>query len=389
MKWMALFGCCLLVAAPAVAQKNGFKAFFKEGLDLFEQKQYAAALPKFAEAYRLEPEAQRYKLEGTFFADYLPRYRIALCHEGMGSVLEAEEWINKSKEALEENVLKRRNDTADYHAAASRILDRAKDYRANLTARYDAALKDANDLLASHRFEDARRAFEQLKTIDPSRQDANMGLSRIKQDRDNYLKGLVLDARTALVGKDFARAAGTVDAIESFDRLYPDIPILRREIEAARKAAATVVAESNPPEIKKDPDTPPKTETKPPPKKDPDPEVIRRSAEAEAAKRREQSKREMRAALLATLRPYRQGEPEKALAQLQKITPEQGSEWGSYHWLKGVYLLAAHRYSASPDQSMVEQARVAMKEVHGLMPRFEPDSTLYPAYIIDFYNAAN
>jgi len=390
MRWIAWL-CGLLMAVQATAQKNDFKTFFKEGRDLFEQKQFDAALPKLKEAYRLEPEAQRYKLEGTFFADYLPRYQIALCYEGLGSDLDAAEWIDKSKEALEVNVLKRRNETADYHAAADRILGKAKDYRAKLAARYDTALKQADDLLAGNRFEEAGKAYEALKGIDPSRSDADLGLSRIKQSRDNYLKGLVLDARTALVGKDFPRAAGVLDSIEKVDSFHPDLPILRRELEAARKAATSAVAENIKPDlkpdIKKDPDPPPRKDpVTTNPRENPDPDRERQNAEAAAKKLQEQRRATMREALLATLKYYRQGEPEKALAQIKKISLEEGREWGSYHWLKGVYALTTYRYGGGADEDLKREARVAMAEVRLIMPDFKPDSDLYPSYILDFFN---
>jgi hypothetical protein len=117
--------------------------------------------------------------------------------------------------------------------------------------------------------------------------------------------------------------------------------------------------------------------------------VTRRNAQIEAQKLRDKQMRNMRAALLATLKPYRQGEPAKALAQLQQISAEEGHEWGSYHWLKGVYLLATSRYGDKPDEKLVQQARAAMDQVRRILPQFSPDSDLYPAYIIDFYNTAN
>ena len=382
----------LLLVCPSFALQSSraFKSFYMEGKNLYDAGNHKEALFQFNEAFRIEKKAQRYKEEGAFYADYLPRYRIALCHEKLSDVLKAEEWAKKSKEALESDIIrKKKKVVAQYHSDLERILAAANTWRSELKGRYDLQLAQARSLLQSNQFEKAREAFEKLHKIDPTRTEAQLGIQEIASARNMFLKSKALDVRTAIVSKKYDEAETLIRQIAGLDPNHAEIGALRQEIANAREADRQKVLNAEKALREKE---------------------AQRLAEAEAEKRRRERaaaearksvkvvgtptppekqdkgrKDEVRTALLESLKSYRRGEPEKALSKLEALTLEEDHSYGSYHWLKGLYLLGSYHHNPEPDEQLLQQARTEMTKVVSLSPDFKPGTDLYPDYVIRFF----
>ncbi|MDJ0838538.1 MAG: hypothetical protein QNK37_18620 [Acidobacteriota bacterium] len=388
----ALFCCLLLLPAGVLAQgRNAYKKPFEAGLKQFEDGNYEAALTSFQQALSFKEKASIYRGEGTFSGQYLPRYRIALCYEALDQLIEAEEWANLSKTVLEGDVIKnKRKDLGVYNTDISRILKKAADYRQVRNERYNRALNDAKALVTANKYDQAKKAFEALAESDPSRTEAATELRALPAIRANYLKGRELEVQTAIVQGDFGRAEGLLNSIAEIDSGYANLPVLRSTLEDARKkaeeariAAATPKSPPDPEPKPAERDTKEETtkvveNTKPPERK------TQPRADAAAAKAR-RDKQALRTALLATVEPYRRGDPANALARLEEIDLKAAEKSASYHWLKGVYLLSAYMQAPDPVENLMTRAREAMKTLSGLMPNFEPNDALYPDFVIDFY----
>ncbi len=385
MKWFPLF--CLALVCSAFQSKHAFKTFYKEGEDLFGKGNYAEALTRYEEAFRLESKAHRYKEEGTFFRNYLPRYKIALCYEQL-EIARAEEWVRRSKDAEEDWVIrKQKREVAAYHEDLKRILAAVATYHAELKTRYDLKLMEADNLLARNRFEEAQAAYQSLYRVDESRPEAKVGLERIAPARSNYLKGKLLDARTALLDKKFDEAEAILVHISGIEASHPDLPILRRQIRTARAEADRVITEPStglPPKETEKPTEVVRTDREPTPAT---PAEVTAESSASLDREAEQKERRarLRAALLATLKPYRRGDPEAALQRLDQVDETLTSNSASYYWLKGLYTLGTYHYALERDEALRDQARLAMLTAVELLPDFEPDPTIYPNYVLDFF----
>lgn len=386
--WLAAMG------AAAYQSKNAFKSFYEEGDNLFESQSYRQALEKYLEAYRLEPKARRYKEEGAFFRDYLPRYRIALCYEKL-DLLAAEDWADKSREALEEGVIRRQKKVvAAYHRDLDRITQSASNHRREIKRRFDTRLMEAENHLASNRFEEARSAFEALSEIDPDRPEATVGLVKIGPARDIFIRSKILDAETAIIKRNLDEAAALVDQIAELDPRSSDIPSLRGRIQSAREALAQKEMRPPPtdggekvavPPGKTNGDDSPLSNEAPP--KRPDLKTDRNIGENRAERQKQLRKQALRTALLETLKPYRRGDPAAALTKLEEIEPATAADSSSYHWLKSLYLLGSHRHTLEPDPSLKTRARQELGLTLELAPDFEPDPDIYPRYVIEFVRA--
>ncbi len=390
--WLALCFCAL--DALGLQSKYAFKSFYEEGDALLESQNYQGALEKYQEAYRLEQKAQRYKEEGAFFRDYLPRYKIALCYEKL-DILTAEEWADKSREALEEDVIRRQKKVAaDYHRDLDRIARSASSHRQELKARYDARLLDAERLLAANRFEEARAAYEELSKIDAGRPESAVGLQKIAPARENFIKSKILDAKTALINGNLDGASALVDQIAVLDKRNSEIPLLRGQIRSARQALAEK-ATRPPPETKETTvaDTAVNTRKDDPPATRPEPkrpiiEAAKNIRENRNERKEQLRKAALRTALLGTLKPYRRGDPAAALAKLEEIEPEVADGSSSYHWLKSLYLLGSYHHALEPDPGLKDRARQELGITLELLPDFEPDPNLYPRYVLEFVQEA-
>ena len=376
--------CGILVLLFPFQSKHAFKSFYEEGDVHLERRQYTDALARYQEAFRLEPKAQRYKEEGAFFRNYLPRYKIALCYEQL-DLLEAETWVRRSKEALEEEVIRRQKKAvADYHADLERIEKAAETHRAELGARYELALRDADQFLLQNQFAKAKTAYEALYKRDPSRTEATVGLARIGPARINFLKGKMLDARSALLAGEFDRAEILVDQAADVDPDYSELSVLTVEIRKAREAALKREGEgavASPVRVVERAKEPESGSDEPPISRSPD--RPRKNVDSDHQKR----KTLLRAALLETLKPYRRGDPMAALSRLNEIEAVLAAESPSYYWLKGLYLLTAHHGEISPDKRLLERAGNAMARAQTLSPSFEPDPEIYPRYVIEFFKS--
>ena len=380
---MRTLSALLLLCLPlwlGAQSSRAFKTFYQEGNELYESKQYLEAVKKYKEAHRLAPKATRYKLEGTFFANYLPQYRIALCYEHI-DLEEAAAWVAKSENAVEESVIRRmKKDLAVYHEDLNRIKTKVKQYREDIKVRYNLKLAEAESLLNENRFEQAKVAYTALLDIDRKRTEAQVGLNKIPVARRNFLKGKALDVRTSIMDKRWDQATALVDQIEKIDPGYTEIASLRSRIANARAMAEKPI-ETTPVVSKPPPETKPKPrETKPVTPK-PNPDRQAQLARQKAAERKET----VRAALLDSLRAYRRGDPESALNQLAGIPTGQADDFGSYHWLKGVYLASAYHHQVDGDDSLLSQAKQEMARVSELLPDFQPDDALYPAFVVALY----
>ena len=103
------FGC-LAAFAPAAAYAQdtaGAEALFQKGHQLFEEKKYAEACPKFAESFRLDP------VTGSLLA-------LAACHDADGKLATAwAEYVDVANRARREG----RNDRADAAQARATALE--------------------------------------------------------------------------------------------------------------------------------------------------------------------------------------------------------------------------------------------------------------------------
>lgn len=374
----------LFLPRPLLAQANrNFKAFYQDGNDSFEQGNFQEAIKSYKEALRLEPKAQRYKVEGTFFANYMPRYRLALSFE-KSDILEAERWANDSKTASESSIIKKRDKAnAEYHADLERISNAAADFRKKQDARFTVALNAAQSMLREKKFEAARKAYQALYTDYPDRSEAQLGLGQVDAQKQNYLRKLELDFKEALVTKNFSEAEGTLGQITQVDKAYAELPNLRAKLKEARDEATRIArleakrkAETEKPvTVARDQ---PETKETPTLK----PEVKPEQTPADTTRR---DRKRLRDALLETLKPYRRGDPEEALAQLEQIESPVAEGSGSYHWLRGLYALTSHHYAAKPDPKHLSTAEQALALVATIDKDFMPDEQLYPRFVLEFY----
>lgn len=393
MKYHALALLLLLACAPAWSQARAYKDFFAEGQQALADGDYQTALAKFNEAFRLEPKAGRFRSEGVFFVSYLPRHKIALAHEGLGNVREAETWANRSKEALEEDELRKDDDKAAYFADIQRIQDAADQFRQELNNRYTQKLRQADTLLAQNKLDEALTAFRSLAEIDPSRPDSAAGVQRVTNARSTFLKNQVLNAKTAILDKDFAAAENYIAQIARLDNSYESLPQLRADLQKARQAAeaAKAVATTDPP-----PDTARETvASNDPPPASQDRPVQRDTTRADTAAEQarlarlaaEQQKASVRTTLLNSLKPYRRGDPAAALKALAALDPTVANDYSSYHWLKAVYHLTRYHTAPEPRQEDLQHAREHLATVAQQLPNFQPDPSLYPDYVLEAYAA--
>lgn len=378
-----LFLLLLCCSTLTFAQSREFKKLVMEGLESYENKNYAAALDAYTKAYALEVKADIIRLEGTFTAPYLPCYSIALAHEGLGDILEADAWVQRSKSALESDAISsRKRELATYKQDVARIEKAASQKRDALEAEFKLALNKANDLLDQNRFDQARSAFEALYRTYPDRNEPKLGLDRIRTRRSGYLRELALNIREATMNQNFNKADALLDQYRQIDPSSNDLPGLVASVNTARDRA-NKPAEPEPQPVQ----TVVRKEVKEPTGPSPEELERRRKLQAERTRlaRLERNKADLRSALIDTLRPYRRGEPGDALRQLQQIDVDGAETFSSYQWLKGLYLLANHEQSLEPESDLLMQAREAMANTKRLQPDFSPDPKLYPQYVIAFY----
>ena len=379
--WITLLLLAALSPGFSFQSRNAYKSFYKTGEEQLESGNHGAALQAFSEAFRLEPKPGRYREEGAFFRTYLPRYKIALAHEP-NDIIEAEVWAKKSEEALEADVIQRRQEKADFHANLSRIFDKADAHRKALAERYDLALREAEGLLASKKFDEAAQAYEKLIELDPDRTEGKVGLDSISSQRENYLRAQGLDAQQAILDGRISDAKVIADLMRTIDPNHQELKLLEGKIKAEEDKLASE-AETEVVQV----ETPPPTVTNPEPREQPrtNPPRNPQPAVEESSNATQPGTEVLRKLLLESLEPYRRGDPDRALAKLEEAQDPQAQSSPSYQWLLGVYTLAAHRYAVEPDDSFLDRARTAMVRARELLPGFQPDADLYPAYIIDFY----
>lgn len=373
-----------LLSLGLMAQDRQFKGFYVEGKKLMESGDYQGAIDKFNEAYRREKKAKRYKESGNFFDYYLPRYRLALCYEQV-DIMQGEAWANASKEALEEDVIRKKKDIlATYHKDLERIINGANAKRAELRQAYDLKISDAQSLLANNRFDEAKKVFTEAAKLDASRTEAQAGIATIEGKRANYIDKLSMNVERAMFRKDWNAAQTELAQIKAVDSNNSKIAVLQQQINEAKEQARLAAL---PKEEKKvvTVDPPPKPKpTKTQPTRDPAADAAARAKRTAAAK-----KASVREALLESVSEYRRGFPADALARLENIDATDGAKFSSYHWLKGVYLLSMYQHGEGQDSALQDRARASMLEVAKAMPQFKPDAKLYPDFVLTFYESLN
>jgi len=379
----------LLVLIPAWGQTNRtFKSFYQDGNTAFEAGNFKDAIVSFKEALRLESKAQRYKVEGTFFANYLPRYSLALAFEKI-DILEAERWARESETASESSIMKERDKArATYYADIERIYLAAKTHVAKLDSDYNLKLQNARTLLTQKKFDAAKAAFSELQRSNPSKPEGAIGVNQVDAEKSNYLRQLELDFKEAVLTKNYNRAEEKISLIASVDKEYALLPSLRTNLANAREAA-TPVPEAHETSLVK-------TDTKPPVTKEAElPKETTQQVsttpntttkpKASSETSQDILKAELKEALLATLRPYRRGDITTALQELKKIDSPLAESSGSYHWLKGVYLVTLLETEEHPESHLQQEAEEAMTKTSVLIAGFDPDPRLYPEFVRDFY----
>lgn len=355
-----------------------YKKIFEEGISHLESGNHAKALPLFQEAYRLNPEAERYREEGSFFRNYMPRYYIALAMEP-SDIMDALHWVDLSLEANEEKPIKKKEERADYHANIKRIKDAAAEFSKNRDRNFRLALSKAEQLLNAKKFAQAQTAYEALVNDYPEKTEAQSGLSSIADKKNLYLKNLSLDIRSAIMSKNFTQAEGVINQIAQVDDGYSELPILKAElknavaaVEQAKEAAQVAKAEEKP-----------KVTTPNRPQRDPQAE---RLAEAKRREREQLARQaELKEALLATLENYRIGRFDTALSDLEKIESPLREDSQSFHWLRSIYLLGSYHHSGEPRDELLDKAKESIQATHRLSPSFKPDPDLYPPYVIQYF----
>jgi len=397
---MALFLAWTACFAPV--QDLAYKQFYKEGQALFDQGEHAQAAERFKDALRLRAKAGRFKDEGVFFIDYMPRYKIALCYETLDPV-EARDWAQRSREALEVEAIGRRpRERAAYLRDIRRIETAAEELIAERDREYNRRLQAADALLDQHKFEDARKAYEALRELDAGRPETDARLGQIPLARDNYVKSQALDLRSALLNGELAQAKSLLGHIAGIDPDYAELGLLRGQIEAAETAAARPppepVATADPVEAEapSEPEPTPvaSSENQPeerdvsaaaPEKAKPTPPARPETSSQAGGRLSAADKQALREALLDTLKPYRRGDAESALRKLEEIDLPAAQQSGSYHWLKCVYVLTRYYQAENSDEAVLDVAAEALRAAVRLSPDFIPDRDLYPDYVINFF----
>lgn len=373
-RWAIWFlAACLLTSWQNDRQ---FKAFFVEGKQLYEEGQYAAAAEKLKEALRLNGKPQRIKTEGTFFEPYQPRYWIARCFEHIDIELAAQ-WMAQSRQAGEADVDKNRQVVADYNAASERIRKAADFARNQRLAKVKLQLDEADRLVDQHRFDEAMAVYQRVYDADPDNADAYAGLQRVAVSRDAFLESKGLETRIAIAESRFDDAHHKLDEIRRIDANFPKLKELETQLSESESEANRVAIATN--------DKTPEPLTQPVEQqvrtKDPQP-IAEKSKLADTAAAKTGNAVAIRRALIDTIGPYRQGNPQAALKILSEIQLTGLDDFGSYHWLKGVYLLSTYYQQYDRDPALLKQAESALVRALELEPDFRPDPQVYPPFII-------
>ncbi|MCB1048955.1 MAG: hypothetical protein H6510_07245 [Acidobacteria bacterium] len=353
-----------------VSFQADYKLFYLEGKQLYSEGNYEAALEKFKEAYRLNPKPQRFKTEGTFFDDYQPRYWIARCYEHI-DVLEAEKWMAQSKEALEGDVSKKRELVAEYNRDQDRITRSAGDFRRKRNLEYDSEIEKARALANDNQFDAAEQAYRELARRYPLRSEAKAGLETLPSLKRSFLEQKYTALRLAVAESRFADAERLLADMRRVDAQFTSIKDGERLLADAREKASQPAKEPTPQPVKTPVEV---THTDPQPKNQSVSNPPAPSLDREA----------LRLALLETLKPYRRGDPQTALNELERLDLPHQEESASYLWLRGLLNLETYRMSPQPRESQLKEAETWVGRLLQANPDFEPDPKLYPDYVLTF-----
>ncbi|MCB1042830.1 MAG: tetratricopeptide repeat protein [Acidobacteria bacterium] len=364
----------MLLYAPVQSDRE-FKTFFAEGKALYEQGNYEEAVSKFREALRLNGKPQKVKVEGTFFEPYQPRYWLALSLEHV-DVEEAADWVDQSQQAGEGDVDKNRNLVAKYNNDCQRIKDAAATAKMHRIAQIRIQLDEAERLLNENRFDEAKAKYQSVLEKFPDNADAYAGIQKVSVSKSGYIDSRSLAAKLAISEKKYQEAETLISDIERTDHKHPSISELRAQLTQAQSTPQLAIVDQKPPT---------KTQSKPPETK---PTTHQAQQPSEPIKTQAQvdeppDKTAIRTALLATITPYKQGNPKGALQMLDSIELEGVDKFGSYHWLRGLYLLTIHYQRHDHNQEVLEEGLASLKQALSINPGFQPDPATVPNYVLE------
>jgi len=353
-----------------VLQDQAFKSFDIDAKKAFEKKEYQKALTLYQEAYRLQPKAKHYRVEGNYTDTYLPLYSIALCQEQL-DILDAAKWAEKSKIALEEEVLKKnRKKLSDYHASLKRILDAAAVKRAETDHTFQLALEKAKTLLQDNQFTEARNQFEELSREYPNKSAAEAGIQSVDFAENNFYQSKIQSLDLTINSKQVPTAEAILRQLKTSFPSRDFTPYEQRIAELKKPKAIEMV----------------QTKEKPPEK--PAEQVTQRvetikQVEPETGQKRalEASRKQARKTLVSVISSFKKiGDPDLALKKLAEFPEDQLTAFASYHWVKG--MLSAYSAQKSGEPAMVNEAHKHIRMV--LEQGYKPDllGQKYPVFFV-------
>ncbi len=370
--------CLYFVIFPLQSDRQ-FKVFYAEGKALYEQNSYQAAADRFQEALRLDGKPQRIKIEGTFFEPYQPRYWLALCHEQL-DVEQAAVWVEQARQAGEGEVDKNRKLVAQFNTDCERILRSAESVRSARVAKVRVQLDKADQYLAQDRFDDAKTIYHDVFTADPENSDAYAGIQKVALARNAFVERKELETRLALGEERFDDAKQLISEIAALEPKHTSLPLLNQQLKDAQQKEAVVSSTKDKPQV-----TQPQTTRSNPivTKVDttPIPTVTKKSGSDTI------DRQALRQALLAAVKPFKQGNPTAALKMLESIDVKGHEEVGSYHWLKGLFLLTTYYQYHDQSPELIARGEQEISRAFELSPGFSPDPEIYPGYILKHVDA--
>ena len=371
---------CLFTFFILTLQDQAFKDFDQEGKKLLLEKKYQEASEKFQEAYRLQPKARNYRVEGTFTDSYMPLYFLAMCEENL-DLFKAEEWATKSRVALEEEVLKKdRKALAEYHATIKRIVESAKTLQLERDRKFDSALKQAAKLLSENQFKMARTAYEDLAKEFPDKTEVSSGLQALDYAENNYYQNKVLLLDVYLEGGKISNVESLLSELKS---TFPsrDFSPYQSRLDILKKAKAEpkkdTIAQVDP----KFKEPPAKVETSIPKQ----PVIETKKVETQTVQNEALIKAQVRAHLIEVLNLFKRlGDPEVALKKLDNSKMNSLDTYASYHWIRALMLACSAEKSESEQQLQEAKSELRLVLQKGLTPKIEERQ--YPLFFVNLFS---
>jgi len=379
-----------------ILQGQAFKDFDQDAKKALGQQNYTRAFELFQEAYRLQPKAKKYRVEGNYIDSYLPLYSMALCQEHI-DIIAAGDWAQKSQTALEYDVLKKtRKALAKYHKNIRRILKKAEMESSTRKRAFMRKLEDAEALLRKQQFEAARKAYEALELAYPDRTEPRSGRQSVELAENQFLNNkaelfkMALDTENVTTCNSLLKKTQSAFPDRDLSSWRSDIEQLRKTLSDREEREKLELEKQKTAEVKHQPQPPVQNQTIV--KKVEHTDQDRKPALGHNDNSRSglatiPNREQIRLHLLDSLAFYkRSGDSKLALEKLIRECPEDGIRFPSYHWIHAILLAAL--YDETGNKDTLKTCEMEIQTVLSSDVRTNPESGSYSATFLNIYQRA-